>query len=517
MTKRRYGRGTFEAHPNYVRYMEQIVESPQYAGMPNAVSEDGHINWQVSSGKATSFYKYYLARKKWWEEKCEEEGVPYGPSGKSDAFTIVARRIHPTGYRPCRLCGVPYNVGYFYLNHGLANRLNKMVGSPRFHKTQPIDEALLDVEDVRLSDVAGLFPERTAAFDALGVSKEAFEETNSVRTGWLSPGFMGNPPDRLDGFHDYCLVCRPLKDPGRSALNMKSYNHDRRAFEWWSEGDWLMADALYNSAGSGTCTVCDDPTDPVSPDHIGPLSCGFKQLPLFSPVCPACNSSKNRRMTLEDVKALVAYEDRTGDSAAGWYVRAVWDANKRCISSNAEAVELSTVMRSIVDVYLRTLEQLLSTGRARYLATLLNPDYAFYDHIFVGLDSATFRFDTVESVPVSTPLRTSLANRSMRIAFEELRQYAAKPPEARRLRADVLDFGMARVLPQVLESAGSPPSSQADVDWNRAVAAGRQPAEVEAAIATLRPSLKATPEDARLLETMKAAFAQFANEFGVCS
>ncbi len=515
MSKRRYGRGTFEAHPNYVKYMQEIVESPEYSGMPNAVSDDGHINWQVSSGQTTSFYKYYLARKEWWQSKCAEEGVPYGPSGKSDAFTIVARRIHPTGYRPCRLCGESYNVGYFYLNQLLANRLNKMVGAPRFHKTQPIDEALQDVEASHLPEFVSLFPERQPAFSQLGVTKAAFEQANSLRTGWLSPGFMGNPPDRLDGFHDYCLVCRPLKDPGRSALNLRSYNHDRRAFEWWSEGDWFMADALYNSAGAGTCSICGQEADPVSPDHIGPLACGFKQLPLFAAVCPPCNSSKNRRMTLADVRALSAYEERTGESSTGWYVRAVWDANKHCISSDAEAVELSTVMRSIVDVYLRSLESLRVHGHTRFLATLLSPECAFFDHVFIGLDPSTFDFDKVESLPVNTPLRVSLANRSMRIAFEELQSYAAKPPTARRLRAPIVEAGL-KMLPSILEFADALPQSPQDVEWNAAVRPGRQPAEIEAAIGNLRPSLQSTAADSELLTLMDASFVSLGAAIRVC-
>lgn len=506
MAERRYGRGTFDAHPDYVKYMRDIVEDPAFEGMPNAVSDDGHINWQVSSGQSTSFFKYYVARRDWWQSKCAEEGVPYGPGGNSDAFTIVARRIHPTGYRPCRLCGDLYNVGYFYLNHALAARLNKMVGAPRFHKTQAIDVALLDVEPRHMEKIAKLFPERQGVFSVAGVSKDAFEESNWMRTVWLSPGFMGNPPDRLDGFHDYCLVCRPKRDPGRSALNLKSYNHDRRAFEWWSGGDWGMADALYNSAGKGVCAICGDPADPVSPDHVGPLACGFKQLPMFAPTCTACNSSKNRRMSLRDVKTLIAYEVKNGGSAAGWYVRALWDANKHRVANDADAAELSTVMRSQVDVYLRTLEALLLRGRARFLATLLSPDFAFFDHRFVGLDPATFEFDRVETVPVVTQLRTSLANRSIRIAFDELRQYAAKPPSARRLRADIVQPGL-RLLPSIVEFADRLPTTEADEAWTSAALDEGQPAQREAQIAHLRPCLKRTDDDAALLRFICAKFS----------
>ena len=76
MSARRYGRGKFEAHSNYLEYMEMIVNHPNYVGMPNARSEDGHINWQVSSGKTTSFYKFYQERFSWWIAKADSLGLP---------------------------------------------------------------------------------------------------------------------------------------------------------------------------------------------------------------------------------------------------------------------------------------------------------------------------------------------------------------------------------------------------------------------------------------------------------
>src|SRR5690606_37731233 len=98
-----------------------------------------------------------------------------------------------------------------------------------------------------------------------------------------------------------CLGCRSKKDPGRSKENMRSYSHDRRAFEWWAQGDWMVADALYTSAGPGKCDICGKLVDRVSPDHPGPLACGFKHMPVFIPTCQRCNSAKNRRMRASDV------------------------------------------------------------------------------------------------------------------------------------------------------------------------------------------------------------------------
>ena len=47
---------------------------------------------------------------------------------------------------------------------------------------------------------------------------------------------MGNPPDRLDGFHSYNRCCRGTSDKGRFKENLKRYGDDRRAYENWSDG-----------------------------------------------------------------------------------------------------------------------------------------------------------------------------------------------------------------------------------------------------------------------------------------
>ena len=55
---------------------------------------------------------------------------------------------------------------------------------------------------------------------------------------------MSNCPDRLDGFHDHCLKCRPSSDKGRHQSNLQKYGEDRRAYEYWSDGNWKKASWL---------------------------------------------------------------------------------------------------------------------------------------------------------------------------------------------------------------------------------------------------------------------------------
>jgi len=217
MREHRYGRGTFDTHPAYIEYMHSIVEHPNYAGMPNAVSEDGRVNWQVSSGRTTSFYTYYEARKEWWERKATALGID-----DKDRLTITARIIHPSGWRTCRLCGEPRNVGYYYLNRNGVRKASATAVDAEFALHMPVDEVLAKLGADGRARFAALFPERSGMFATHGISAEAFDESRHLRTSWLTPGYMGDPPDRLDGFHDYCVYCREQNDPGRSKENLPS-------------------------------------------------------------------------------------------------------------------------------------------------------------------------------------------------------------------------------------------------------------------------------------------------------
>lgn len=435
----RYGRGKFEAHPNYIAYMEAVVKHPNFQDMPNSVS-NGKINWQVSSGKTTSFYKYYKARWAWWVKKADSLGVP-GKGNENERFTIAARMISPTGYRACRLCGEDWNVGYFYLNDRLFKKLTKLCPEGSFFKWQPIDSAIHQLEkhipERKVCELfASLFPNRAQYFSEYGISKLAFEKSNHINSkAWLTPGYMGNPPDRLDGFHDYHFECRKNHDPGRFDENMKTYNHDRRSFEYWAEGNWMAADILYNSAGVGRCVDCHEDAGDVkiSPDHIGPISCGFKQLTYYKPLCASHNSSKNRRFTKYDISLLIDYEEQHRESVASRQIRAHWDSHKYLVQSDENAKELSNSLRSIQDSYFRILHALWEAGHVRFICTLLSPEHAFDEVKFIDVDPSNLTFSSFNIHRKITPNRRSLFVRSIRIALESLQEYVLKAVVDRKL------------------------------------------------------------------------------------
>jgi len=504
----RYGRGKFTAHPDYVKYMQMIVDNPNYATMPNKTSANGKINWQVSSGKTTSFYKFYLERFQWWVDKADDLGVR-GSGNSEDRFSKTARLIHPTKLRVCRLCGKKRSVGYFYINQVLANKLNKISGTDLFVKATPVNQALVKIEEFlspqQLSSLLNeLFPERLELIQAKGL-EAAFRVTVEIRSKYLSPGFMCNPPDRLDGFHDYCIYCREKNDPGRSRANLTSYVHDRRVFELWSEGDWFVADHLYSSAGAGTCKICGKEVAKISPDHIGPLACGFQQMPLFNPLCGPCNSSKNRRMSLSDISDLLEYEAKTGQSVASWQVRAMWDARKQTVKNDSEAKELSDEMRAVQDLYIRTLHELKKAGCAGMLVRFLHPEYALFSVEFKKLDPSTLTYESFQKSPLTSKLRKSLSARIVRIAFEELDLYALKDLKDRKVRKQFHEEYQAEIT-ELVDRAKQHHSDEYLIAWDNALKQDSKDA-IQAAIAELQDK-EITDQYSAFETTIRGMFAK---------
>ena len=158
-------------HPAFKKYMKFIVNHPNYKGMPFLFKENGDIRW-ITSGKSA----IGKARYSWWDKKRKELGMPKGTAWISK----VARANHPTGEKPCQICGKVMKLDYVYPN----------------------------------------------------------------KKSGCSPGAMSNAPDRLDGFHSYNLCCRSKQDTGRHKGNMARYGEDRRVYENWSEGDWKAASWL---------------------------------------------------------------------------------------------------------------------------------------------------------------------------------------------------------------------------------------------------------------------------------
>lgn len=397
---------TYSVSPSFLEYQKMIASSPVYMGMPDLYNSDGSIQWEAPSNRAPGSVHAdtHDKRLKWW--RCKALSIGIDPS-QPQWISKVAKRIHPTKIRPCKFCGRVMSIEYCYLSVNLIKRIQK----------HPFFQHELDNESFvqLLSETTSVFELVSFLYDNYGPStlqvipdllqcsvvpqvpvfndfptllKWLKDQYVPAEPNILGPGAMSNAPDRLDGFHSFNRCCRKAQDKGRSQENLASYSSDRRAFENWSDGNWIEANRLMgwivkteylrnspcrNFNQSGTHTP------PCSADHIGPISLGFAHRPVFQLLCKSCNSAKNNRMYLSDVVSLRA-DETNGEVVVSWYAKPVWDRLKGGVQTESDAAKLSRIMRDNRHTALSLLDELFQHKQYFLLLSLLNLGYAEYSY-----------------------------------------------------------------------------------------------------------------------------------------
>ncbi len=231
----------------------------------------------------------------------------------------------------------------------------------------------------------------------------------------MSPGAMSNAPDRLDGYHTYNLCCRPKHDTGRHASNMARYGEDRRAYENWSEGDlksasWLMK--VFKKHG-------------LSPDHVGPISLGFRHRAKFRPLTKAANAARNNRMTLEDVQQLL--QEELTEPVISSHSKFIWNLLKNKVTSDSDALKLGKLMRENMHYILLIFSYLAERGGKKFLIkNFLNPVDENYSVAFIGFDPKTGNYEKMIKTPGDKKQYKNQTKRRIRISLESLKRYALK-------------------------------------------------------------------------------------------
>ncbi|HVA98951.1 MAG TPA: hypothetical protein VNG53_08655 [Bacteroidia bacterium] len=230
--------------------------------------------------------------------------------------------------------------------------------------------------------------------------------------GLLSPGAMSNSPDRLDGFHSDGACCRHESDKGRHKTNLQRYGQDRRVYENWADGDWKMADRLMSYFRKHG----------LSADHIGPISLGFAHRPKFHPLTKEENSAKNNRMSFNDVQVLIT-DEKNGEVVVSWHSVFIWDALKRKVKNDKDAVKLSDLMRKNIHYILIVFSMIEEKGYSDFLEQFLNSEYSFFDYSFEGFDPKTGLYKSFKQVKRTGKNQQNNIKRYYRVAFEKLQEY----------------------------------------------------------------------------------------------
>lgn len=406
-------------HPSFIEYMKFIVEHPHYKDIPELYKNDGGIKWVISGNSELG-----IKRARWWDEKVKEMNL----HNRAE----VARAIHPKelkGLKPCQICGKKLSIFYVYPNKNTLKKIEKLTK----HSIKPYEKNITQIFDILFNK----FGEKTfevfrKIFDIplkIINSKNDFLEYILFHCKTkLSPGAMSNPPDRLDGFHTYNACCRSKEDTGRHKSNLARYSQDRRAYENWAEGNWNLSNRLMGEFKGFeeklTCPICGNKRK-MTADHIGPISLGFTHRPKFNPMCNSCNSGKNNRITLEDVKILIE-DEKQGEVIISWHSKYIWDKLKHRTKNEGDALKLSKAMRLNLHNILSLLSIIKSRGYTKFLMRFLHPEYSFVDYTF--RDFHPLRLNEVKIIkkPLDSKNKKKNAERYVRISLESLDDYQEK-------------------------------------------------------------------------------------------
>jgi Alw26I/Eco31I/Esp3I family type II restriction endonuclease len=419
LRKNNMARQKREWNPEFIQYMDFIVKHPNYKDMPEPYKTDGTIRWVVSGNSDLG-----IERAKWWDIRVKNMHLPNRAE--------VARAVHPKdlhGLKPCQICGKKLSIYYVYPTKNTIKSLEKNTTIV----FQPYDKDIIQIFDLVKEKIND---DVFKVFIKIFKIPNNIEKTKDSQIKYvlehcktkLSPGVMSNPPDRFEGFHTYNACCRSKEDTGRHSSNLARYSQDRRAYENWAEGNWNLSNRLMGEFGrfkeSVICPACGNKRK-MTADHIGPISLGFTHRPHFNPLCSPCNSGKNNRITLSDVKQLLS-EENDGDKVISWHSKFIWDQLKNKITTEEDALKLSKAMRLNMHNVLSLFSVIKEAGHSDFLISMLHPNYSFYDYKFENFHPLKLNELKILKSELDSKNKRKNAERYVRISLESLDDYKDK-------------------------------------------------------------------------------------------
>lgn len=222
-------------------------------------------------------------------------------------------------------------------------------------------------------------------------------------------------------FSWYFLFLRIAANPrvafeaGRSG-----YTKDRRAYEYWSDGNIHAANQFMGSAFF----------DGTSADHIGPISLGFVHDPRYlQPMLGGDNSSKRDRLQIVDIESIIETEQRTGIYPMSWQSKLIWEFIRENYAANPEKVPtvyrdaLKQNMANFMFILLTILETCPENGEDFLVAAFLEPNYKYFKY--------SYTFNAKGEIIAKTDRHYTDRNqyetdRYKRIAIESVYDYSEK-------------------------------------------------------------------------------------------
>lgn len=398
----------------FLQYMEFIKNHPNYKGLPIERKSDGSLAWI-----ATAQSEVGKKRKEWALKKAKELNIPDGPG----VYAKVMFAIHPTKEKVCQVCGKSMSLYYVYPNANLVKSIKKNFEFQcdtitsiydvchKLCKTkseESVKRFLIKTFKVNIS--------QTLPLDSIIAKCELQCRDGSSKL--MGPGAMSNFPDRADGFHTYNRCCRSKEDKGRSKENLKSYGKDRRAYEYWSDGNIHAANQFMHSSFF----------DRTSADHVGPISLGFIHDSLnLQKMSSGDNSSKRDRLQYEDIEKVCAIEKKNNVCCMSWYSQDIWKYIKQNYQNHPELLEqFWNILKTNRHNFMLAL-WIISTnsglGNGFLIDSFLKPNLGNFKYDYVFNDEGQIISKTLRNITDATKKESG---RYYRIAIDSISEYHEK-------------------------------------------------------------------------------------------
>jgi Alw26I/Eco31I/Esp3I family type II restriction endonuclease len=372
-----------EVHINFKKYQKKFVTSITENDYPYEVSSEGEINWYAM--KNTPYGEKMIA---WADTKINQLGIENKP-GK---YQKLMSRMHPFKEKPCHVCGNYMSIDYVYLNKNTVKKIQKKLDL-KINELTSIYELFKNNEN-HTDRLIEIF-EFNAEKDINSEIQRLIEECKDGKKT-LGPGVMSNFPDRIDGYHTYNRCCRSKEDKGRHADNLRSYSKDRRAYEYWSEGNLHAANQYMASSRFKN----------TSADHIGPISLGFKHESIFlQPLESSYNSSKRDRLIKEDILKLIEIEVSRRISPVSFHCYVLWEELKKTKLTEKNLEIFRDYFKQNQIFYYFVLYEILGkkNGKDFLIETFLKPKIIDFRY--------DYTFDDMGQIIKTTPRKINDANK----------------------------------------------------------------------------------------------------------
>ena len=410
------GRKERNWHPKFFEYMEFIVNHKNYKGLLIKRNKEGSLCWFATSKSLIG-----RERKKWAETKAKELGIPI----TAGVYAKVMLAIHPTKKKVCQVCGKEMSLYYLYPNLNFLKALKKYfdIEFSEIHSIQEIVKELMKNGFSEEQIKKFLISKFQLSHQPEQVSLEELMKSCEIKSRkgdskMLGPGSMSNFPDRFDGFHTYNRCCRSKQDKGRSKANLRTYTKDRRAYEYWSDGNIHAANKFMKSHYfSGK-----------SADHIGPISLGFvHDSHYLRPMTSGDNSAKRDRLSVKDIDKIMQIENLTGVYAMSWYSALLWEFIKQNYQSNHKQVKkyrdaLKINVANFMEI-LWEISAVVPLGKCFLIKKILVPKFVYFRYSYRFNENGEIISKSIRHITGATPKEKI---RLIRVAFESVKDYHSK-------------------------------------------------------------------------------------------